>query len=113
MLYQGIDAGPCDAGNNGAVVRSGPALNRQLIGETGPARPLVLERNTNLRHRPPFRQEDALDRPVEAAGIAQTRDIPAPRDNLGFGAPRASSAAKQPRLLGRLLLPPKRPLNVG
>jgi hypothetical protein len=44
-----------------------PALNRQLISETRPARLLVLERDTDLRHGPPFRQEDILDRPVEEA----------------------------------------------
>jgi hypothetical protein len=48
---------------------------------TPPARPLVLERDTDLRHCPPFRQEDVLDRPVEAAGPAQPGDVPAARDD--------------------------------
>jgi len=69
-LNQRIETGPRDAGDDGAVVRPDPALNRQLIGETGPASPLVFERDANLRHRPPLRQEDVLDRPVEAAGAA-------------------------------------------
>ena len=42
-----IDAGPRDAGDDGAVVRPDPALHRQLISETGPARPLVFERDAD------------------------------------------------------------------
>src|SRR5204862_1207206 len=86
QLDQRIDAGARDAGDDGAVVRPDPALNRQLISEAGPARPLVLERDANLRHRPPLRQEDVLDRPVEAAGAAQPGDVPAARHDLRVGA---------------------------
>src|ERR1700730_1390314 len=68
------------------MVWPNPALNRQLISETGPARPLVLEGNADLRHRPPFRKEHVLDCPVEAAGAAQARHVPAPRHDLRFGA---------------------------
>src|SRR6516165_438681 len=85
-LDQRIDAGLRDAGDDGAVVRPDPALNRQLIGETGPARPLVFERDADLRHGSALRQENVVDRPVEAAGAAQSRNIPAPRDDLRFGA---------------------------
>src|SRR5262249_33046385 len=77
----------CDAGDDGAVVRPDPALNRQLISQIRPARPLVLERDANLRHRPPFRQENVLDPPVKTARAPQTRHVPAPPANPRGPAP--------------------------
>src|SRR6516162_11482298 len=41
-----------------------------------------------MGHRPPLRQEDILDGPVEAAGPAQSGDVPAPGHDLGFGTPK-------------------------
>jgi len=75
-----------------AVMRPDPTLDWQLIGDARPARPLVLEGNAELRHRPPLRQEHVLGRPVEAAGAAQSCDVPAPRDDLGLGARPAPAA---------------------
>ena len=37
-----------------------------------------------MGHRPPLRQEDVLDRPVEAAGPAQPGHVAAPLDDLRF-----------------------------
>ena len=37
-----------------------------------------------MHHRPPFRQEDVVDRPVEAAGRTESRHVPAPLDDLRF-----------------------------
>src|SRR6202022_3854766 len=47
-----------------------------------PAPPLVLGGGPFLGLRPPPGQKDALDCPVEAAGAAQPRHIPAPRHDL-------------------------------
>src|SRR5271170_6048333 len=81
-IDQRVDAGTRDTGDHGAVVRPDPALDWQGIGYPRPARPLVLERNANLRHRPPLRQEDVIDRPVEPAGAAQPGHVPATRHDL-------------------------------
>src|SRR5947207_15681684 len=67
-------------------MRPDPALNRQRVHNPRPARPLIFERDADWRHRPPLRQEDVLDRPVEAAGAAQPGDVPAPRHDLRFRA---------------------------
>src|SRR5207249_10112594 len=83
-LDQRVDAGPRDAGDHGAVVRPDPGLGRQSVGDPRPALPLVVQRGAGLDHRPPLRQEDVLDDPVEAAGPAQPGHVPAPLDDLRF-----------------------------
>src|SRR5258708_3905195 len=85
-LDEGVDPGAGDPGDDRAVMRPDPALNRQGIDNSRPARPLVLKRDADLRHRPPLGQKHVVDRPVEAAGAAQSRDIPAPRHDLRFAA---------------------------
>src|SRR5919106_4397979 len=81
-LDQCVDAGPRDAGDHGAVVGADPGLGRQRVGDPRPALPLVVQRSASVGHRPPLRQEDVLDRPVEAAGPAQPGHVPAPLDDL-------------------------------
>src|SRR2546430_1381049 len=83
-LDQRVDAGPRDAGDHGAVVRPDPGLGRQSVGDPRPDPPLVVQRGAGLDHRPPLRQEDVLDDPVEAAGPAQPGHVPAPLDDLRF-----------------------------
>src|SRR2546428_3655682 len=84
QLDQRVDAGPRDAGDHGAVVGPDPGLSRQGVGDPRPALPLVVQRGAGLNHRPPLRQEDVLDRPVEAAGAAQPGHVPAALDDLRF-----------------------------
>src|SRR5262245_30545519 len=84
QLDQRVDAGPRDAGDHGAVVGPDPGLSRQSVGDPRPALPLIVQRGASLDHRPPLRQEDILNRPVEAAGPAQPGHIPAPLDDLRF-----------------------------
>src|SRR5439155_14337082 len=61
------------------------------IGGPRPALPLVFQRDAGVGHRPPLRQEDVVDGPVEAAGAAQPGDIPAARNDLRLG-PREDTA---------------------
>src|SRR5262249_36621738 len=91
QLDQRIDAGPRDAGDDGAVVGSDPRLRGQGVRDPGPALPLVVERDARVYHRPPLGQEDLVDRPVEAAGRAHPRNVPAALDDLGFGAREESA----------------------
>src|SRR5215831_18525377 len=91
-LDQRVDAGACDTGNHRAVVWPDPALDRQGICNAWPARPLVFQRDAGMRHRPPLRQEDVLDRPIEAAGAAQPGNIPAARHDLRFLSPKDPAA---------------------
>src|SRR5712691_5439361 len=84
QLDQRVDAGPSDAGDHGAVMGSDPGLGRQGVGDPRPTLPLVVQRDAGVDHRPPLRQEDILDRPVEAAGPAQPGHVPAPLDDLRF-----------------------------
>src|SRR5215471_17998756 len=86
QLDQRVDAGPRDAGNHGAVVGTDPGLSWQGIGDPRPALPLIIKWGTGLDHRPPLRQEDILDHPVEAAGAAQPGHVPAALDDLCFRA---------------------------
>src|SRR5262245_28882851 len=83
-LDQRIDAGPSDSGDHGTVVRPDPGLGRQGVGDARPPAPLIVQRAAGPDHRPPLRQEDVLDRPVEAAGPAQAGHVPAPVDDLRF-----------------------------
>ena len=83
-LDQRVDAGPSDAGDHGAVVGPDPGLGRQGVGDPGPAAPLIVQRDAGVDHRPALRQEDVLDRPVEAAGPAQPGHVPAPVDDVRF-----------------------------
>src|SRR5215831_7530702 len=86
------------------MMRPDPALDRQLISKPRPARPLVLEWDADLRHRSPLRQEDILDRPVKAAGAAQTRDIPTPRHDFHFGPREHPAPVERPAVRVRQLL---------
>src|SRR5207244_797841 len=101
QLDQRVDAGPRNAGDDGAVMRPDPALDRERVSNPRPARPLVFEWDANLRHRPPLRQEYILDHPVEAAGPTQPGDVPAARDDLRFrarkdAAPVEGAALREP-----------------
>src|SRR5262245_34170482 len=84
QLDQRIDASPRDAGDHGAVVGPDPGLGRQGVGDPRPALPLVVQRSAGKGHRPPLRQEDVLDCPVEAASPAQSGHVPTPLDDLHF-----------------------------
>src|SRR2546427_1784316 len=68
QLDQRIDAGPGDSGDDGAVVGTEPRLRGQRVRDSRPAAPLIVERDAGVHHRPPLREEDIVDRPVEAAG---------------------------------------------
>ena len=68
QLDQRVDAGPGDSGDHGAVVGPDPGLGRQAVRNPRPALPLIVERDAGVDHRSPLRQEDIVDRPVEAAG---------------------------------------------
>src|SRR5262249_57647277 len=46
--------------------------------------PLVVQRGAGEGHRPPLRQEDVLDRPVEATSPAQPGHVPTPLDDPHF-----------------------------
>src|SRR5205814_9522853 len=69
-----------DPGCGGA--RPGPG--RQAVRHARPALPLVVEGDAGVDHRSPLRQEDVVDRPVEAAGRTESRHVPAPLDDLRF-----------------------------
>src|SRR5262249_18345228 len=84
QLDQRVDASPSDASDHGAVVGSDPGLGRHGVGDPRPALPLVVQRGAGVGYRPPLRQEDVLDRPVEAAGPAQSGHVPALLDDLRF-----------------------------
>src|SRR4051794_31010601 len=68
------------------MVRSDPALRRQLIGCPGPALPLIVERCTGMEPRAALRYEDVVDCPVGAAGAAHPLNVPASRHDLAVGA---------------------------
>src|SRR5262249_13320583 len=86
QLDQRVDAGPGDPGDHRRVVGPDPRLARQGVGDPGPPAPLVVQRDAGVDHRAPLRQEDVLDRPVEAARPAQSGPVPAPVDDLRLGA---------------------------
>src|SRR5579862_5256157 len=67
-------------------MRTNPALGRQRISGAGPALPLVVERDAGMDHGATRRQENIVDRPVEAAGPAQPGHVPAARNHLRLGA---------------------------
>ena len=69
-------------------MRPDPGLARQRVGDPRPARPLIVQRDTNVRTRPPLWQEHVLHGPVEAAGPAQSGHVPASRDDLRVLAPK-------------------------
>ena len=55
-------------------------------------------------HGSPLRQEDVVDRPVEAAGAAQPGDVPAARHDLGLGAREHAAPIKRAaRVAARLV----------
>src|SRR5262249_16796885 len=60
-------------------------LRRQRVRDPRPAAPLVVERDACVHHRAPLRQEYVLDGPVEAAGRAKPRDVPASLDDSRLG----------------------------
>src|SRR5881628_1245702 len=84
QLDQRIDARQGDAGDHGAVVGPDPRLGRQGVRNPRPALPLVVERDAGVDHRSTLRQEDIVDRPVEAAGRAHPGHVPAALDDLSF-----------------------------
>src|SRR5262249_62163726 len=71
--------------DHSGVMRPDPGLRRQRVRDPRPAAPLVVERDARVHHRAPLRQEDVLDRPVEAPGRAEPSDVPASVDDSRFG----------------------------
>ena len=67
-------------------MRPDPGLGRQRVRDARPVAPLVVERDAGVDHRSSLRQEDVLDRPVEAAGCAEPGHVPASLHDLRFGA---------------------------
>src|ERR1700687_27874 len=81
QLDQRVDAGPGDAGDHRAVMWPDPGLCRQRVRDSRPVAPLVVEWDPGGAHRPPLRQKDVVDRPVEAAGRTEPGHVPASRDD--------------------------------
>src|SRR5688572_6710992 len=81
-----VDPGARNAGDHRAVMGPDPGLGRQRVRDSRPVAPLVVERHAGVDHRAPLRQEDVVERPVEAAGGTEPGHVPASRDDLRFGA---------------------------